>query len=208
MAAPVGSLVFSVAFIIGLIVALGFVQPDSLDTIPEDLVDFVPRVLAAAIVLIGGNVAGSVAQTAAARALAGSGAARMGPSAVKWGIMAFALILAAAQLGVDTTIINIAAAAVLFGAAAAMALLVGLGGRQVAGEIAAGRAWRASLAVGDRVQAADVGGVAIDGVVIDIHPTSVELDVSGRSMFVPNTQLLDVVIERTRPRGSTESTGS
>lgn len=197
-AAPFASLVFSASFILGLVVALGFVHPDSLDTIPDDLVDFVPRALAAAIVLIGGNVIATLTRSATQRALRGTGAERTGPAVARWTILAFAFILAAAQLGVDTTIINIAAAALLFGAAATMALLVGLGGRQVAGEIAAGRAWRTSLVIGDRVQAADVGGVAIDGIVVEIHPTAIELDVAGRSMLVPNSHLLDVVIERTR----------
>lgn len=198
--APMGSLAFSALFILGLVVALGFVHPDSLDTIPDDLVDFIPRALAAAIVLIGGNVVATLARTATQRALRGTGAERAGPSVARWTILAFAFILGAAQLGVDTTIINIAAAALLFGTAATMALLVGLGGRQVAGEIAAGRAWRTSLSVGDRVQASDVGGVALDGTVVEIHPTAVELDVAGRTLLVPNSQLLDVVIERTRQR--------
>ena len=198
-AAALATFVFSTVVIIGLVVALGFVDPDSLDTIPADLVDFLPRILAAAIVAIGGNVVASVAKTTTERTLRGTGAARVGPSIVRSVVLAFAFILAAAQLGVDTTIINIAAAAVLFGAAAAMALLVGLGGRQVAGEIAAGRAWRTALAVGDRVRATGVAGVDIDGFVVEVHPTTVELNCQGRSVLVPNSQLLDVVVERSRP---------
>ena len=197
-AAPMATLVLSACFIVGLAVALGFVHPESLDTIPDDLVDFVPRVIAAAIVLIGGNVAASVSRTATQRAIRGTSAERIAPSVVRWSILAFAFILAAAQLGVDTTIINIAAAALLFGAALSMALLVGLGGRNVAGQVAAGRASRATLATGDRIRVSDVGGVDIDGVVIDIHPTAVEVDVDGRTLLVPNSHLLDVVIERTR----------
>lgn len=200
VAVPVGSLVFSIVLIIGLIVALGFVNPDSLDTIPTDLVDFLPRALAAAIVVIGGNVVATIARSTTQRALRGTGPAeRFGPSAVRWVILAFSFILGAAQLGIDTTIINIAAAAILFGTAATMALLVGLGGRRVAGEVAAGRAWRKSLQVGDRVRASGLPGGEVDGVVVGIRPTSVELDCAGRSLLVPNSQLLDVVVERIRP---------
>ena len=198
-AAPMATLVLSACFIVGLAVALGFVRPESLDTIPDDLVDFVPRALAAAIVLIGGNVAASVGRSATQRAIRGTSAERIAPSAVRWSIMAFAFILAAAQLGVDTTIINIAAAALLFGAALAMALLVGLGGRDVAGQVAAGRASRSTLATGDRIKVAGVAGVEIDGVVVEVHPTAVEIDAGGRTVLVPNSHLLDVVIERTRP---------
>ncbi|MDJ0768609.1 MAG: mechanosensitive ion channel [Ilumatobacter sp.] len=198
-AAPLASLVFSTAFIIGLVVALGIVNPDSLDTIPADLVEFLPRALAAAIVVIGGNVVGTLARTATQQALRGAGPIeRFGPSAVRIAVLAFALILGAAQLGIDTTIINIAAAALLFGGAATMALLVGLGGRRVAGEIAAGRAWRNALEVGDRVRASGLAGGEVDGIVVEIRPTSVELDCAGRSLLVPNSQLLDVVVERIR----------
>lgn len=198
-AAPMATVVLSACFIVGLAVALGFVHPESLDTIPDDLVDFVPRALAAAIVVIGGNVVASLARTATQRAIRGTSAERIAPAAVRWSILAFAFILAAAQLGVDTTIINIAAAALLFGASLAMALLVGLGGRVVAGQVAAGRASRGTLATGDRIKVDDVAGIEIDGVVVEIHPTAVEVDVDGRTVLVPNSHLLDVVIERTRP---------
>lgn len=199
-AAPVASLVFSTFFIIGLVVALGIVNPESLDTIPAQLVEFLPRVLAAAIVVIGGNIVATLARTATQRALRGTGAAeRVGPGLVRGVVLAFAGILGAAQLGIDTTIINIAAAALLFGTAAAMALLVGLGGRRVSAEIAAGRAWRRTVAVGDRVTARQVAGGDIEGVVVELHPAAIELDSGGRTILVPHTQLLDTVVERDRP---------
>ena len=205
-AAPVASLVFSTGFIIGLIVALGIVNPESLETIPADLVEFLPRALAGAIVIIAGNVVATLARTAAQRALRGAGPAeRFGPIAVRSGILAFAVILGAAQFGIDTTIINIAAAALLFGAAATTALLVGLGGRKVAGEIAAGRAWRRTVEVGDRVTARPIAGDEVDGVVIEVHPTAIELDCGGRTLFVPNSHLLDALVERTRPEPGPES---
>lgn len=196
-AAPLASLVFSVAVIVGLVVGLGIVQPDSLETIPQDLVSALPRFLAALIVGLGGNIVASLARTATARAVRGSGAAeRVAPSAVRFVILAFAAILAAAQLGIDTTIINIAVSALLFGSAAAMALLIGLGGRNVASHVAAGRAWRQTLTVGDSLTLRSAAGEQISGTVIALHPTAIELDDSGHRMLVPNAQLLDVVVER------------
>jgi small-conductance mechanosensitive channel len=199
-ASPLGGLVFSGFVIVGLLVALGFVSPDDLDRLPSDLIAFLPKAISAAIVAIGGNIAATFAQTAVAKALAGSGAAaRFAPSIVKTAIIAAAMILAAAQLGVDTTVINIAVAALLFGLAASLALLTGLGGRHVAGEVAAGRVWRRSLEAGDRIRARGVAGVDIDGVVIDIHPTAVEVQGTDSTLFVPNSKLMDAVVERTRP---------
>lgn len=202
-AAPVAGLVFSGLIIAGLLVALGFVSPDDLDQLPSDLIDFLPKAISAAIVAIGGNIAGTFAKTAVAKAVAGSGAgARFAPAVVKGAILAAALILAAAQLGVDTTVINIAVASLLFGVAASLALLTGLGGRQVAGEVAAGRVWRRSLEPGDHIRARNIAGVDVDGVVIDIHPTAIEVEGTDCTLFVPNTRLMDAVVERTRPPAS------
>ncbi len=43
-----------------------------------------------------------------------------------------------------------------------------------------------------------MAGIDIDGVVVEIHPTAVEVDMDGRTVLVPNSHLLDVVVERTR----------
>ena len=205
-AAAIAGLVFSGCIIIGLLVALGFVSPDDLERLPSDLIAFMPKAISAAIVAIGGNIAGTFAQTAVAKAVAGSGAAsRFAPVIVRFAILAAAMILAAAQLGVDTTVINIAVAALLFGVAASLALLTGLGGRQVAGEVAAGRVWRRSLEPGDHIRASNVAGVDVDGVVVDIHPTAIEVEGSDATLFVPNSKLLETVVERKRRANDTTS---
>lgn len=199
-ASAIGGLVFSSLIIAGLLVALGFVSPDDLDQLPSDLIAFLPKAISAAIVAIGGNIAGTFAQAAVAKAVAGSGAAsRFAPAIVRFAILGAAMILAAAQLGVDTTVINIAVAALLFGVAASLALLTGLGGRTVAGEVAAGRVWRRSLESGDRISAQGVAGVDVDGIVVDIHPTAVEVRAGDATLFVPNSKLMETVVERTRP---------
>ena len=199
-ASAIAGLVFSGFIIVGLLVALGFVSPDDLDQLPSDLIAFLPKAISAAIVAIGGNIAGTFAQAAVAKAVAGSGAAsRFAPVIVRFAILTAAMILAAAQLGVDTTVINIAVAALLFGVAASLALLTGLGGRQVAGEVAAGRVWRRSLEAGDRISASDVAGVDVNGVVVDIHPTTIEVRAGEATLFVPNSKLMETVVQRTRP---------
>ena len=205
-AAAVAGLVFSGFIIASLLVALGFVSPDDLDQLPSDLIAYLPKAISAAIVVIGGNIAGTFAQTAVAKAVAGSGAAsRFAPVIVRYAILTAAMILAAAQLGIDTMVINIAVAALLFGVAASLALLTGLGGRQVAGEVAAGRVWRRSLEAGDRISASNVAGVDIDGVVVDIHPTAIELSAGNATLFVPNSKLMETVVERTRSTPTRDS---
>ncbi len=199
-ATPVAGLALAAGVVTGLLVALGFVSPDELEELGSGAIDFLPKLIAALVIVIVGNVVATFAANAVAKSLAGTGAAaRFAPPITKYTIIGASAIVAAGQAGVDTTVINIAVAAGLLGVAASLALLTGLGGRQLAGEIAAGRAWRRSLDPGDRITANDVAGTAVDGVVVEVHPTAVELDATGTTVFVPNSKRMEVVVERRRP---------
>lgn len=211
-APPVAGLALSAGVVTGLLIALGFVAPDQLEQLGEDAIAFLPDAIAALVIIIAANVVSTFAAAAVAKSLEGTGAAaRFAPLITKYAILAGGAIIAAGQTGIDTAVVNISVAALLFGVAGALALLTGLGGRQVAGEIAAGRAWRASLRSGDRIAAlvagsrrdtgdpSDRGSITVEGVVVEVHPTAVELDASGVTMFVPNSRLLDSVVERERP---------
>jgi len=187
-ASAVGSMAFSLCLVIGLMAALGIVKATALDKILDDLVSYLPRAISAGIVLILGNIAGTLAGTAVAQAVGRSAGKAAGsvPRMIKGVIMAFAAILAAAQLGIDTTVVNIAVAAVLFSLGLAAALLIGFGGRTVSSEIAAGRALRRVLAPGDMLRTDDV-----QGRVLTVHSTAIEMEVDGESMLIPTSEVLD-----------------
>ena len=194
-AAAAASLVFSLVLVVGLLVALGFVQPDSLSKLRDDTINYLPRVLSALIVVILGGVVGTIASTAARESL-GRTMGRLGeqiPPAIKAIITMFAAILAASQLGIDVTIINIVVAAAVAGLALAFALIVGFGSRPVATEIASGRALRRLVAPGDMID-----GALISGTVVAMHPTAVEVEADGTTALVPNTQLADSSFQITR----------
>lgn len=197
-AGAIASIIFSVILVIGLIVALGLVRPEALDQITDDAVAYLPRALAAGVVVIVGNILATIAAQAAAQAVARSGAraAHTIPAVIRGAIVGFALILAASQLGVDTTVINIAVSAMLFSVGLAMALLVGLGGHTVSSQIAAGRALRRMLEPGDIIDVR--GDTALNGTVLTVHSTAVEIDVDGASMLVPNADLLEQHLTVTR----------
>ena len=195
-ASALASLAFSVCVVIGLIVALGIVSPSSLDQLPKDIVDYVPRLLSAAIIVIAANVLSSFAQAALAPALG-----RLGPSiqrqtlsAVRLTIITLAVLLAVRQLGFDTTVINLGVAAIFFGLAGALMLLVALGGREVATEVASTRILRKLFREGDTIQID-----AVRGTVVAVHPTAVELDTAdGKRVLVPSSRFVadTVTIER------------
>jgi len=186
-AGAISTVVFSVILIVALITALGIVSPSSLDKLEDDLLDFIPRALAAAIVLIIANVVAQLVETAATGALvhASPMLRQRVPAGVKMGILAFAAVIAANQLGIDTTIITIVVASLFFSIGLTAALLAGLGGRRVASELAAGRALRQVLGVGDSVTAEN-----INGVVAAIGSTTTQITTPDRVLLVPNAELL------------------
>lgn len=195
LAPAVSSLSFSLLLVAGLLVALGFVQPDSLEKLRDDTIEYLPRALSALIVVILGGVLGTIVSTATRESI-GRTMGRMGekiPTLVKGLITAFSAILAASQLGIDTTVINIVVAGAVFGLALAFALLVGLGSRSVAAELAGGRVMRRLFAVGDTVRTDDVAGK-----VVGLHATTVELEVDGTTRLVPYSALSsgEMTVER------------
>jgi hypothetical protein len=95
-------------------------------------------------------------------------------------------ILAASQLGINTTIINITVAAFMFGLAATTAMLIGLGGRDVARHVSAGRVLRRLVSTGDTIEVDDIAGV-----VVAIHPATIEVVLpSGVRVHLPHAGVL------------------
>ncbi len=187
-AKPLGALALWSGVIAGLIGALGILQPDALDEIPANALAYLPKVLSAAIIVIAANVLTSFALAALGQALARASASaqRQVATIVKAVVMGLAILLAVAQLGIDTTVVNLGVAAIFFGTAASLTLLVGLGGRDVAGQVAATRAARRLVREGDHLTLSDVAGT-----VLSVHPTSIEIsDVDGNIVLVPSSRLV------------------
>lgn len=191
-AGAVATLAFSLILIASLVIALGIVQQTALDQLSTDVVRFLPRALSAAIVLIVGNIIGAIAEAGVARSLGHVAPAvrRRVPVLVKYAITGFALVIASTQLGVDTTIILVAVGSIFFGLALTLALLAGLGGQAVAEQIAAGRALRHELNIGDTVRV----GFA-EGEIRAIGSTSTQLTSANEVTLVPNTEMLTAKIE-------------
>lgn len=193
-----GSFLFGLCCALGLIGALGVASPDSLKPLPGDIAKFVPRAVVAGLLVIGGRIVAGIVVTAVGRAmLRATGRQPKGVlRTLEITIIALVSLVAAGQLGIDTTILNILVAAVAFGAALAFALLIGTGGRQVSSEIAAGRAIARYLHVGDHVTVGDVSGV-----ITAMQPTVVVVEADGSSVAVRNSVLHDgpLTFERGTP---------
>jgi hypothetical protein len=180
-------LVFLFFAVIGVVVAVGVSSPDTLRPIPADLLAYSPHVLAAGMILIAGRAIGFAVAGYLRGALSRS-TTRVRTQiteASRIVITAAAAVLALRQLGIDTTILNILIGAMLFGLAAAFALLVGFGGRELSRELALGRYLSRILTPGDELTVGDVTGV-----VVALHPATVEVvDKAGASVHLRNSHV-------------------
>jgi hypothetical protein len=187
VAAPAAAFVFWVALAAGIAIGISLLAPETLQPLPGQVLAYLPRVLIAGLLVITGYAA-----AAATGALLSGGLARAtgrtrreAAVSLRIAIMVAVMLLALGQLGVDTTILTIAAAALLFGAAAALALLIGLGGRALAREIAAGRYLRRIVRPGDRIATSQLAGR-----ITALHPATTELETDTSKLHVPHTLLL------------------
>jgi hypothetical protein len=157
-----------------------------LKPLPGDLAKFLPRAVVAGLLVIGGRIVAGIVVTAVGRAmLRATGKQPKGLlRTIELAIIALVSLVAAGQLGIDTTILNILVAAIAFGSALALALLIGTGGRDISGEIAAGRAIGRYLAIGDLVTVGDISGV-----ISAMQPTVVILTTADGPLAVRNTVL-------------------
>jgi hypothetical protein len=197
--------VFSALLAVGLIGALSTVDPTGLKKIPTDFLQYFPKLLVAGFMVLLGNVGASVASIAVRRAaIQATGSER--PTAVrvvKAAIMGTAVILAVGQLGVNTTIINLAVAALVFSIGATITLLIGLGGRDVARQVGAGRYVQRVIKPGQRLRIGDVSGI-----VTAVHAASVEIDLGGgRSAHLPHAAIIESIVEVDHPTSDATSTG-
>jgi hypothetical protein len=206
LAQPAASLTFSVLSTIGLVIALGFVAPDALADLPKDAVAFIPKALLFVLfIVIGGAVATLVSTAVGSSVLRATGKPQHQLTRlVKSLLTGVFAVLAVSQLGVNTRIVDMIVAGLVFCIAVSVALLTAMGGRVLAGELAAGRYLRRVLQVGDALDT----DRNTTGVVQAMHGASVVLSTSepafGQSsetttfLHVPNTELLNSVMKVTR----------
>jgi small-conductance mechanosensitive channel len=105
-------------------------------------------------------------------------------------VLAIFFIAAAAQLAISALALLILLAILLAGAAATVALAFGLGGRDAARALSAGRYVRSDYAIGQEIAIGDVRGriTAIEG-------TSTVLDTGqGRRVRIPNHMLMEMIV--------------
>jgi small-conductance mechanosensitive channel len=105
-------------------------------------------------------------------------------------VLAIFGIIAAAQIAISTLVLLILIGILLGGAAGTLALAFGLGGRDAARALSAGRYLRHDYSVGQEIEFGDVRGR-----IAAIESTSTLLDAGpGRTIRVPNHLLMETVV--------------
>lgn len=207
VAAPAAAFVFWVALAIGIAIGISLLAPDTLRPLPGQVLTYLPRILVAGLLVIVGYAAAAATAVVLSGGLArATGRTRREAAlSLRIAIMTTVTLLALGQLGVDTTILTIAVAALLFGGAAAVALLIGLGGRDLAREVAAGRYLRRLVRPGDHIDAGD-----ITGRISTLHPATTEVETDTAStLHVPHSLLLSgtIRVQRGSPRRPEQPSG-
>jgi len=153
---------------------------------------FLPKVLAAlALVLIGVVLAAFLRDRVDRTATQWDLPVPIGPM-VQGVVVAVFVITAAAQLTISTTLLIVLVAILLAAVATPFAVAFGLGGRDVARSLSAGRYVRAAFSEGQVIRVEDVRGR-----VERIEPSATVLRTATETIRVPNHVLIDktVVIE-------------
>jgi small-conductance mechanosensitive channel len=153
---------------------------------------FLPKLLAAlALVLIGVVLAAFVRERVERTATQWDLPIPLGP-VFQGVVLAIFIITAAAQLTVSIALLMVLVAVLLAAAAAPFALAFGLGGRDVARSLSAGRYVRSAFTEGQVIR---VDGIR--GTVERIEPSATVLRTDGETIRVPNHVLIGqtVVIE-------------
>ncbi|MCU0490275.1 MAG: mechanosensitive ion channel [Chloroflexaceae bacterium] len=179
-----------------LITATNLMGLGAVSRLLEQLLVFLPNIIAALILfLLGGLVAQFVGNLVAAAATASgvTGAARLG-TLVQSIITLFVVVLALSQLGVDTAILVTAITIMLAAFGLAVGLGLGLGVRSVVQHILAGYYMRQRLAAGQPIALNDV-----QGEVGGVGSVNTVVNTAEGNVIIPNTVLLESLVRAPRP---------
>ncbi len=159
----------------------------------DRLIAFIPSVIGAALIGIGGLLLGRFVATLVSSAAAAAGilsSTRLGLLA-QLTVVALVLVLAAEQLGIDTSILVLPFTVALGTAGLAVGLAFALGARPVVSHIMAGHFLKQSL---PRNASIEVNGQR--GLVQRVGAVDTLLRSDEHTWTVPNAQLLDHVVIR------------
>ena len=190
LAALLGRAVRIALTIVVVLAAVALLGLGALEASLNAVVLFLPKLFVAAVLVIAGFVVADFVGDRVARV---SDQMNLGavPARLAQGIVIALFVLTAfAQLGVPTAILTSLVGLLMLAAALTLALAFGLGGRDVARQLSAGRYVGGTFEIGQRIA---VAGVA--GEIVALESASIMLRTDeGRTVRVPNNLLLESIV--------------
>jgi small-conductance mechanosensitive channel len=190
----VGRVIYWLLLLTFLMIAVESLGLTTAATALRALVAYLPRVVGAAIVLVGGALLGQFLGKGVQALAAGSGVefhAALG-RAVQYIVLAMAAILAVDQLGLNTTLLNNVLGNLLTVAGAALALAFALGSREAVCNLLAGFYAKDLFEIGQTVE---VDGYR--GTLEAIGPLKAVIAAAEGRVTVPNSVLMDRCVTTT-----------
>jgi small-conductance mechanosensitive channel len=189
------ALIIVVVFAALSLLGLQFLS-DSLNKGVQEL----PKLFIAAALVLAGVVLGGFARERADRVSAQMDLPFPLGRLAQITVIAIFAIIAAAQIAVSTLVLLLLIGILLAGATATLTLAFGLGGRDVAAALSAGRYLRHDYTPGQEIGLAEVRGR-----ITTIEPTSTTLDVGdGTTIRVPNNLLIQSIVTVYSDSGTTD----
>lgn len=149
-----------------------------------------PRIFIAASLVLGGAVVAGAARHHTERVTYQLDFPVPAGQIIQIAVLAIFGILAAAEIGISTAVLLVVIAVLLAAVSGTFTLAFGLGSRELAHALSAGRYLRHDYRVGQEIAFGDVRGR-----ITKIHSTSTLLDAGGgRSIRVPNHLLIESVV--------------
>lgn len=174
-----------------LLIALDTLQLSPVADPLRDFIDFLPQILVAIVILIGGAlVAQSVGRVVQA-AMAGIGVElhEAVGQLVRFLLLIIVIVIALEHLGLDVTLFTNLITTMIAIAFAGLALAFGLGGRGLARNVLAGFYARDVYAQGDTIVINEE-----EGILIGIGSMNSEVLINDVRLVIPNTQLTETEV--------------
>lgn len=189
VSALIGKIIYWFVLLLFLVSALEFLGLERVSATLDTLALYVPKVFAAAVVLLAGVLLAQLLNSLVNGAAEGVGleyAAALG-RLTQGLVIIISVSVAIGQLEIKAELLNYVIAIVLFSVGAAVALALGLGSRGIASQIIAGIYVRELYRLGQQISVDDVEGTIEEmGTVKTLILTS-----EGKLVYLANRQLLE-----------------
>lgn len=189
-------IVFVLLIISFFITATRLMGLEAVARLLEQLLTYLPNIIAASIVFLLGGMAAQFAGNVVSAALVAGGLSygtRVGRG-LHYLISVFVLILALSQLGIDTAILVTAVTIMIAAFGLAIALALGLGARSIVLHVLAGFYLRQRFVPGIALNLGKVNG-SVDS----IGSVNTVVRTSDGIVVIPNSTLLEAVVQSPRP---------